>query len=194
MKTCLNLPEHYVPILEVDLQKNKKLAIIVNVAAILIGIVMIAAAIPFVPMTALFDLSQGMGAYLLRFLVLIVGTVGYIYGHELVHGICMKHYSNVRPHYGFAGIYAYAGSDAYFDKKSYIIIALAPVILWGVVFAVILPFVPKAWFWVVYFLEVFNISGAAGDLYVTCKFLGLPADILVKDIGVSMMVYAAEKK
>ena len=37
-----------------------------------------------------------------------------------------------------------------------------------------------------------NISGAAGDLYVSWKFTKLPADILINDVGVSMTVYSKE--
>ena len=51
-------------------------------------------------------------------------------------------------------------------------------------------FVPIAWFWVVFAIQIMNLSGAAGDLYVTVRFLRLPKDILVKDTGVAMTVYA----
>ena len=50
--------------------------------------------------------------------------------------------------------------------------------------------VPTSWFWVVYFLQVCNISGAAGDMFVTVKFAKMPEDILVKDSGVGMVVYS----
>ena len=87
---------------------------------------------------------------------------------------------------------AYAGSDDYYDKKSYITIALAPIVIWGVVLAIINIFVSSEWFWVVYFIQLLNVSGAAGDMYVTVKFAKLPKDILVRDYGVSMTVYSAE--
>jgi hypothetical protein len=86
-------------------------------------------------------------------------------------------------------MYAYAGSEAYFNKKSYIIIALAPVVIWGAVLGVLCAVLPQSWFWVVYLIQIGNISGAAGDFYVTFKFLKLPKDILVNDTGVAMTVY-----
>ena len=94
--------------------------------------------------------------------------------------------------YGFTGIYAFAGSDDYYTKKSYIFIALAPVVVWGVILAVINAFVSETWFWIVYIIQISNISGAAGDLYVTVKFLKFPDDILVHDNGVSMEVFSKE--
>jgi len=89
-------------------------------------------------------------------------------------------------------MYAFAGSNDYYAKKPYIFIALAPVVLWGVVIALVNPFVSAYWFWVVYLLQVINLSGAAGDLFVTVKFSRLPKDILVKDHGVGMTVYSKE--
>ena len=62
--------------------------------------------------------------------------------------------------------------------------------LWGFVLAVINPFVPYEWFWVVYIIQITNISGAAGDIFVTLKFSRLPSDILIKDYGVGMKVYS----
>lgn len=78
------------------------------------------------------------------------------------------------------------------DKQGYLFIALAPVVLWGMVLLVITFIVPTSWFWVVYFVQVMNISGAVGDFYVTVKFLKFPKDILVKDSGIGMTVYSAQ--
>ena len=44
------------------------------------------------------------------------------------------------------------------------------------------------------FLQIGNLSGAAGDLFVTVKFAGMPKDILVQDSGVSMAVYSRSGK
>ncbi|MCI2113311.1 MAG: DUF3267 domain-containing protein [Ruminococcus sp.] len=92
--------------------------------------------------------------------------------------------------YGFTGLYAFAGCEEYFSKKPYIVIALAPIVVWGVVLAAVCCFVPESWFWVVYFIQIMNLSGAAGDLYVTCKFSKFPKDILIKDTGLEMKVYS----
>ena len=116
----------------------------------------------------------------------------YLILHELVHGVAMKICGTKKVKYGFTGLYAFAGSEDFYDKKAYIFIALAPVVFWGIVIAVINLFVPLEWFWVVYFLQIINLSGAAGDLYVTIKFFRLPSDILVKDTGIMMTVYAKQ--
>jgi len=190
MRAEQSLPEQYVQVYALDLQKNKKTAILVNVLALGIAALLVVPMLFVVPITTLFDMEEGFGAYLLRFGVLAGGSVLYLVLHELVHGIAMKLCGTRRVHYGFTGMYAFAGSDDYYDKSGYIMIALAPIVVWGVVLAVLNLLVPTAWFWVVYLIQISNLSGAAGDLYVTVKFSRLPRDILVRDSGVAMTVYA----
>ena len=87
-------------------------------------------------------------------------------------------------------MYAFAGSRDYDGKGAYVFIALAPIVFWGIVLAVINCLVPAEWFWVVYLIQVINLSGAAGDLFVTVRFSRLPGDILIQDSGVGMKVFS----
>ena len=102
----------------------------------------------------------------------------------------MKACGTKKVKYGFTGLYAFAASDDYYGKKSYIAIALAPVAVFLLVLAAVNLAVPQDWFWVVYFLQVANVAGAAGDAFVTVKFASMPKDILVRDDGVGMTVYS----
>ncbi len=192
MKAYRELPSNFREIFTLDLQKDKKTALLVNGAAI---IIMLAMGVPmhfYIPVTSLFDFSQGFGMYILRIGVLILGYVAYVILHEAVHGVAMKICGTEKCRFGFTGMYAFACSDDYYDKKAFIFIAMAPVVLWGVVLTILNMVVPTAWFWVVYFIQIGNISGAAGDFYVTYKFSKMPKDILISDCGVGMTVYSAE--
>lgn len=192
MKVLSSLPTNYREIFSVNLQTDKKIAVILNVVSLLIGTVMAVPMHFYIPILTLFDFSQGFIAYFIRFAVLSVAMILYLILHEAVHGVAMKICGTKKVKYGFTGLYAYAGSDDFYDKKSYIFIALAPVVLWGVVLLIINLFVSENWFWVVYFIQIFNISGAVGDFYVTAKFSKMPNDILISDSGVGMKVYSAE--
>ena len=191
MKNCAALPENYEELFSMDLTRDKKLFRLVNCLALSIGTVMFF--LPSIPIKTLFDMSAGLGAYALRFAAMAGSLFAYIVLHELVHGVCMKFFSGIKPHYGFSTGFAYAGSEAYFNKKSYITIALAPVLLWGIVLAVLCRHVPETWFWVFYTVQITNISGAAGDFYVTWRFSKFPSDILVRDTGVAMTVFASKQ-
>lgn len=189
MKAIGVLPEDYGEIYSLNLQKDKRTAIIVNLLALAIAAVMAVSMNLFVPVTSVFDMSGGIVRYFLRLAALIVLMVLYMVLHELVHGIAMKLCGTKRVKYGFTGLYAFAGSEDYYDKKSYIFIALAPIVLWGTVLAAVNFFVPTEWFWIVYMIQLINISGAAGDLFAAVKFSRMPKDILIQDSGVSMRVF-----
>jgi len=190
MKSVECLPEGYKKIYAIDLQKDKKIALLVNLLALAIAVLLAVPMHFFVPIFSMFSMENGLQNYMIRFVALLVLSFLYIILHELVHGVAMKICGTKKVRYGFTGLYAFAGSKDFYDKKSYIFIALAPVIFWGVILAVINVFVCVEWFWVIYLIQMFNLSGAAGDLFVTVKFLRLPSDILIQDQGVGMKVYS----
>jgi len=193
MKAVEYLPDGYREIDAVDLQKDKKLALKVNLLALVVQIVL---AVPMhfvVPIFHLFSMENGYKSYLIRFAALVVLLVLYMVLHEMVHGIAMKICGTKKVKYGFTGLYAFAASEYYYSKTAYIFIALAPVVLWGIVLAIVNPLVPTEWFWVVYIVQISNLSGAAGDLFVTARFSRLPKAILVRDYGVGMHVYSQEE-
>ena len=193
MRSFSKLPDGFVEIYSIDLKKNKKAALLVNALAIIIGVALAIIGHFIVPITTLFSMDSGITMYMLRYLVLVISLILYIILHELVHGIAMKICGTKKVKYGFTGLYAFAGSNDYYDKISYIFIALAPIVVWGIILAVINIFVPAEWFWIVYFIQLSNLSGAAGDLYVTVKFSKMPRDILIFDYGVGMKVFSNQQ-
>ncbi|MGN1131244.1 MAG: DUF3267 domain-containing protein [Ruminococcus sp.] len=184
------LPADYREFYTVNLQKDKKATLIVNISAIIIMAIFVVIGMFTVPYTYTFDYEVSVVTILMKLSATLVGMIVYLILHEFVHGITMKFYGAKKVKYGFTGLYAFAGCEEFFTKKQYIIIALAPIVLWGIVLAVLCCFVPKSWFWVVYLIQIMNLSGAAGDLYVTCKFSKFPKDILIKDTGLEMKVYS----
>lgn len=198
-KSTFDLPDNYREIYALDLQKDKKTAVLVNSIAIALMVTLIIAGTvakpgAFSAMVSTFIQSiQSGNFYTAPFMLLALGAgqLAYIILHELTHGVFIKIFSRKKAKYGFTGLYAFASSEAYFNKRDYIIIALAPVVLWGIVLFMLCSTVPPHWFWIVYLIQITNLSGAAGDFYVTWKFSKLPSDILVKDAGTSMKVYSA---
>ena len=188
-----SLPEGYTEAFSIDLQKDKKLMLLVNGIALLITVVMVvvmALIVPFPEAAEYITDHMTDGQFLICMVILIVSMILYIILHEAIHGITMKLYGSDKVRFGFTGMYAFAGSDTYFAKKPYIVIGLAPVVVFGVIFAVIQFFMPNPFYaWLVYILQIINISGAGGDLYVSIRFSKLPSDILVQDSGVGMKVF-----
>ncbi len=193
MKTTAFLPEHYRECYALDLEKNKKSALYINLFGGMITLIMAVVMNFLLPISSLFERNTGVGGLLVRLLVLLVLLTVYIVLHELTHGITMKILGCQKVTYGFSGIYAYAGSEEFFSKNAYLAVALAPVFLWGIVISAICMLVPTSWFWIFYIIQIANIAGAAGDYYVAFHFFFLPEDILIYDTGTAMTVYSPRK-
>lgn len=178
-----DLPDGYGPVLSIDLQKDSKLALKVNGLAVVIAAVMLAAGFLMRPA---FDIAASLPA-LAAFLIC---AVLYMVLHELVHGACMKLFGAQKVCFGFTGLYAFAGSGEYFKKSAYIVVALAPLAVWGIVLLALNIAAGPEFFWFFYLLQLVNVSGAAGDLYVSLRFMRMPKEVLVQDTGVAMTVFA----
>ena len=179
---CRELPGGYEQALCLDLQNDSKLALLVNGLAVAIAAVMLAAGLLLGPPCRLFASMPATAA-------LLVCMVLYMVLHELAHGACMKLFGACKVRFGFTGLYAFAGSDEYFPKGAYIAVALAPLVVWGLVLLAFLLCAGPEGFWLFYLLQLVNVSGAAGDLYVTARFIALPPQALVQDTGVFMRVF-----
>ncbi len=185
------LPDGYTFLEKIDLKENKKLMLLVSLLSLLMMVPLGIIGHLWVP----FQVFMAMNTrYWLTLLCILVPMFIYVILHEAVHGIFMRIYGGVKPHFGVISVYAYAGSKAYFNRFHYMIIGLSPIAIWGVVLAVVCLLVPREWFWYAYFIQIMNLSGAAGDLYVTVRMLKMPRDILVQDSGVAMSVYSRSEK
>ena len=125
----------------------------------------------------------------------IVGMVVYVFAHEWVHGVLIRIFTGEAAQFGFkagSGM-AYAKSRWFFSRPAYIAVALAPVLVWGVVLGVLMVDVPAEYFWCLYAIQIFNMSSASGDLYVTWLVMRMPRGVLIYDEGVSMKFFAPVK-
>ena len=189
------LPEGYAESEKVDLVRNKKQMLLVNGLALALAVCMALLGMLIAPEghTAFFDLKNHAWATAFKCLITVAGLIVYLIGHEAVHGVFMWHYSHVKPNFGLSFTYAYAGSECYFGKKAYLMIALAPLVLWGFALFIAALLVPAGWFWAVWAIQLMNVSGAAGDLFVFTHMLRKPETILVQDTGTAMTVYLPEQ-
>lgn len=186
MNCIQKLPANYEEVLHVDLQKDKKTALKVN------GLAMLIYAVLFVPAFLIrpLDLLSGIELDLVVTGLTIVSFFVYIILHELTHGVVMRHYGGKNVKFGFTGIYAYAGStEVYFSRDSYIVITLAPFVLWTIIFTILLLLFHQTLYWPLVFLQITHISGCAGDLYVYHLVRKYPATLYVRDTGVEMAGY-----
>jgi len=179
------LPRGYVHAEVMDFVRNRRLMLIVNGAALAVSVLMVVLGLIFVPFGPTWQLIKDHW-YVAGLLAVL--SFAYICLHELTHGIFMHIMSGVKPNYGFKACYAYAGSNVWFDRRSHIIIALAPLVIWGVILQVLCTVLPAGWFWIFWIVQISNISGSAGDVYCAVHLARFPGDILIQDTGTRMRI------
>ena len=174
---------------KIDLVKNKKDALLVNIYGIIIMVVM-AVFIPLLIMGGIIEFNLET-TFPIFFIVLLISLILYIPLHEIVHGIVLKKYTDEKLSFGWKLVYAYCGSkEAVVDRKEYYAVALAPLLVFSVVFIslmVLNPSLSLVW----YVMEIMNVSGSVGDIYVSIKLRKEKSrDILITDSGTDMSFWS----
>ena len=153
------LPQGYREVRRVDLMRNRRHAVRVNLLALFIMGGMTALGFVVCPPFSELEISIHK---VLGVLMMLAGILIYMVLHEIIHGMFMRAFSGRRPHYGYTGFYAYAGSDALFRKTQYLVIAFAPVVILGITLAMLTVAFYESAFWYLYIIQIVNVSGAAG--------------------------------
>lgn len=189
----LKLPANYKLIRETDPAKDKKMVLWMNLTALAIATLMVTAALVLRTIGEEKSGSVNIFINLVPAALMIAGAIAYVFLHEAVHGFFIERFSKTKAKYGFTGLFAYAGSDtAYFDRRSYVVIALAPIVLLGAALLALNLALPASLFWYVYMIQILNIAGAAGDSYVVLLTSKMPRDTLINDTGKSIRFYSAQ--
>lgn len=186
------LPEGYEEVFKVDIT-NKRLAIIMNVAALVVSALLVVAAILIIRPADFFE-NVGLVKLLVYWLALVV----YIVLHELVHGIAYKLLTRQKLKFGLTLGAAYCGvPDIYVYRRASMIALLAPFAVFNIVFLAMAFFMPNQWdrfFSAVLF--AFHFGGCAGDLYMTYLFLTRFKDerTLTRDFGPTAVYYLPRER
>ena len=178
------LPDGYVQSGEINLKKDKRLSILLNIGAFII----------FIPM---FYLLSGFIALvrpdITNFSVTI--TIGKVFSaiglvvfvliiHEIIHGLFFWIFSHGRPVFALRPLYAYAGAPTwFFPKRQYAITALGPLIIIGAVGLLLLLLAPISWMLMIVLLVALNTSGAIGDVFVFFRLLKCSPTSFANDTG-----------
>lgn len=181
MKALQSRPPGYQMIYMLDCEKNMKAAGVIGAISIIFSLAMILPIFLFVPLSSFFSWFKTFMENPIRIPVVIASAFAYMGLHEFIHGAVMKACGTKKVKYGFRGQYFQASSEDYYDKQGYIIIALAPIAVFALVYTILCVLVPREWFWAVYFLQVINITSAAKDCFVLFKLRKMPKDVLIKD-------------
>ncbi|MCB9498853.1 MAG: DUF3267 domain-containing protein [Bacillales bacterium] len=190
------LPEGYEKIFEVDAKKTKT-AVLMNVFALVLTIIM-AAILILIVFKNNFHIVIGTDLLIIM-LVLLVSLVLYMVLHELTHGILYKIMTKEKLKFGLTFSCAYCGvPNLYVDKKTALLALLAPFTVFSIVFLV--PLIVFATtgndLMSLFFILMFSIhfGGCIGDLYDTYLLLfKFKGEIYVKDDGAKQEFFQKNK-
>lgn len=186
MNSYKNLPEGYEAVREIDAVGNKRVAVGLNAAALLISALSgtLLYFLRFRRFTFTVD-EINFGAYLLFTLGLLLSMFVYLVLHELVHGIVYKLMTREKLTFGISFSCAYCGvPDVFVTKKTALSALVAPFAVFTVAFvgdyaALFLSF-----------LLVLHLGGCSGDLYDMILLLFvIKGDVLMKDTGPKQTFY-----
>ena len=183
------LPDGYIRTDEINLAKNKVLAVLLNIVGLFIFILsfillgrftlwihpeLFAGTFTFDP-----DLST-----ITQLLALIVLVAISLIVHELIHGFFFWFFTRSKPVYALRLAYAYAAAPSwYIPVRQYWIIGLAPLVLIDVAGLLLIMLAPASWVLILVFLVALNTGGAVGDLLITFRLLRTSPACLVNDVG-----------
>ena len=192
MNSYKNLPEGYEAVREIDAVGNKRVAVGLNAAALLISALSgtLLYFLRFRRFTFTVD-EINFGAYLLFTLGLLLSMFVYLVLHELVHGIVYKLMTREKLTFGISFSCAYCGvPDVFVTKKTALSALVAPFAVFTVAFALPIAFVGDYAALFLSFLLVLHLGGCAGELYDMILLLFvIKGDVLMKDTGPKQTFY-----
>jgi len=187
------IPENYDIYDRIDLTRDKKAIRLIIIWTLLVVAGMIIPMLYVHPVSEAFGLSAG--RLIAAMLASIIGLIIYIPLHEWVHGVFIRLFTGESASFKIElkkGMIC-ASSSWLFKKVPYVIVAAAPVLVWAVIIGILLCDIEEKYFWFLYVVQIFNVTGSAGDLYVICMAMRMPANVLISDSGAAMNFFLEKK-
>lgn len=181
MKSYPQAPEGYTMTYDLQLLKNTRVFVLLNV----LSVVMI---VPLIPGLFFFDFLAFLHVpYLLFFIILMVVSVVI---HELIHAYFFHRFSGAKVKFQFHGWAASASTPGiYYRKKYYQIIGLAPAVILNPLLLIASLLLPAPYNLISYLTLIVHFSGCVGDFYVIWFMRKYPEDTYVEDTGIGMRFY-----
>lgn len=186
-----NLPPDYQTLYSLDLKKNFRVAMILNMGVLFMFFVW---GYFFIQISIILHPSAWLGeqAFLteIDLIHVVVVFIVMVLLHEGFHGLFFWFFTGERPKFGYKLLYAYAAApDWYIPRNKYIWIGLAPLILVSIVGITIIPWLPSLLLPDLILLLTVNAAGSMGDAFIILVALSRPKDVLVQDLGDSFTIY-----
>lgn len=173
----------------IELEKSRLLARLIKIIQAITAVLLLIAGGLLMPFSALIELKEPFE----HLTVLMLGMIAVSIFQELGRGLLMRIFSGVKPVLRFTGAYLHAGCEAYFNKRDEQILNLVPAVLLTVILIVLfLTTNDDSWRWMIWIILTVDICFGIGYAYASIRFMSMPDDILVQNIGSKYLVYSSK--
>nr|THJ68914.1 DUF3267 domain-containing protein [Rhodococcus qingshengii] len=177
------LPAQYAVRTTVDLKTDRKIAAAIQVVVISIAVVLVGLALILD-----FPFSSDFSTWV-TIVMTVVACLFYMVVHELTHAGFLWLFSRTRPAVMLRIPYLAVGGRGYLNTRSFLVVALAPVVVWGFVLVTLLLTLPSQFFFSVYVVTILNFAGSSGDYFQAYAVAKIPSSALIQDDGRVTTVY-----
>jgi hypothetical protein len=192
MKPTKTLPPDYQTVYALDLVKNVRVALFLNLA-VLITFFIFGGVFSRISAQIRPEMAVGGEQSFLadvNILSLVIAFIVMVLLHEGIHGFFFWVFTKERPNFGFKLLYAFAAApEWYIPRNQFIWVGSSPLVLISIAGVALMPLFPISWISGLVFLLTFNAAGSMGDVYTIIKALTYPKDILINDQGESFTIY-----
>ena len=186
------LPQDYRQTAKYELLSSRKDILIVNGLTIFLFLFMcVIGVLLLIGKRPLPVLELSAGKYLGWMFAVLFFILAYVALHMWIHGRMMRYFSGEKPFYGIRSLYLYAGCNAFFSRREYLIILLAPFVSAGILLLLLTRMLSPIWSPAAYIIQIFNVSVSGRDLAAAYYIRKQSDDILIQDTGLSVTVYSA---
>lgn len=175
----------------IDLDGDKKLAVRLYAAAAAIAVVLTVVCCLLKDISLLFDAS-GAFALLGRFILVMLITAVCLVGQEYLKCIIIGKLTGKPARVVRGRMSAYIEYKCWLDKRSYLIMSLAPAAAVCLVLLILMIILPDKLFWQCYVIFIVSLTGACGDAYVAYRLCKEKPDVRIKNEGYKIFI-ATEK-
>lgn len=191
MKPTQSLPETYQQDSVIDLSKNKNLAFSLNLIGVLVFVI---SGVFFMRLALILREEEELNITFDNILLALLGTMLVVFlmliVHEGIHGISFWYLTGGKPKFGFKGLYAYAAvPDWYVPRRTYFVVALAPLVVVTTVGILLMPLVALGLLPFLLLWLVLNFAGSIGDVAVVIFLLRKPSTVYINDFGDGVTIY-----
>jgi hypothetical protein len=180
------LPDGYKPVYVINLAKDKFLAIVLNLAALVVVLLSFWLLGIFTKWvhpdlsSSIISIKFGLPDIIFLLFLVILNLIV----HELIHGVFFWFITRSKPIFGLSLSYAFAAAPGwYIPKRQYWLIGLAPLILIGLAGLLIIAIGPPSWMLPALVVTGFNTGGAVGDVWIIYRLFRITSTCLVNDTG-----------